>query len=94
MSNTWKFKKSVKVFFAKLFTPVFLWFQKKYPVYFEKILKEAGSLDYSAMQEQFNSLHEIFFQNMLSKIQCDKFDLENIRQASQKGPIVYMMRNW
>ncbi len=94
MAQTQGFKISLKTFFAKLLTPVYFWLQKKFPKQFEKAIQNAGSLDYSAMQSEFNSLHQIFFQNMLSQIQCDKFDLERIRHASEEGQIVYMMRNW
>ncbi len=94
MSQAKGFKNKIKVFLAKLLTPLFFWLQRKYPAFFEKILKESGSLDYSSMQSEFNSLHQIFFQNMLSKIQFDKFDLERVRKASVEGQIVYMMRNW
>ncbi len=94
MQNSRGFKKTIKIFLAKLLAPLFVLYQKKFPKHFEKAIENAGGLDYSAMQSEFNSLHQIFFQNMLSKIQFDKYDLENIRQAAQDGQIVYMMRNW
>lgn len=94
MNTERAFRKSFKTFLAKLFTPFFLWWQKRHPEYFEKIEKEAGSLDYSAMQTEFNSLHQVFFQNMLSQVQIDPTDVARIRKASEAGQIVYMMRNW
>jgi len=88
------FKKSAKEFLAKIGTSFFLAWKRRRPEAFEKAMAEAGSLDYSAMQSEFNSLHQIFFQNMLSKIQIDAFDVQRIRQACAEGQAVYMMRNW
>lgn len=94
MDQATHLKKPFKTFLAKLFTPFFLSWRKHFPAFFEKVEKQAGSLDYSAMQREFNSLHQIFFQNMLSQVQIDSLDIERIRKASAEGQIVYMMRNW
>ncbi len=66
----------------------------KFPKAFETWVSEAGDLDFSAMLTRFNLMHRFFFRNTLSQIRIDSRDIEKIRKASEKGSLIYMMRNW
>ncbi|MBF0491201.1 MAG: 1-acyl-sn-glycerol-3-phosphate acyltransferase [Deltaproteobacteria bacterium] len=84
----------LRLFIATLLRPLYFHFQKKYPDRFNLWIAESGPLFVSAMLQKFNLFHRLMFRGSLNRIQIHPQDVEKIRQASQKGPVVYMMRNW
>src|SRR4030095_3298523 len=84
----------MKRFFAKMVRPFYLRWKEKNPEAFRETLQEAGNLDLSGMLTEFNALHRFFFQGTLARIRIDGSELEKIRVAAARGPVLYMMRNW
>ncbi|MBL7684831.1 MAG: 1-acyl-sn-glycerol-3-phosphate acyltransferase, partial [Deltaproteobacteria bacterium] len=74
--------------------PYIQWLKRKRPEILQNTLAEAGNLDFSGMLPRFNFLHRLFFRKTLSRIQMSPEDLEKIRSAQTKGPVVFMMRHW
>jgi len=84
----------IKNFTAQLLLPFYRFFKRHFPTRFEKWLQQAGSLDLSAMLKRFNLAHRFFFRNTFEKIHYQNTDIQKVREASQKGPIIYLMKNW
>ncbi len=78
----------------KLFRRPYLWAKKKWPESFEKRLDPDRNLDTSRMLAKFNSFHRLFFSRGFDTISFDEAELQNIAQAGQRGPLVFLMRNW
>ncbi len=81
-------------FIARLFLPLYRFFKKRFPARFEHWNQKAGNLDLSAMLTEFNLAHRFFFRNTFEKIHFQTADLEKVREATQQGPIIYLMKNW
>ncbi|MBI2337128.1 MAG: 1-acyl-sn-glycerol-3-phosphate acyltransferase [Deltaproteobacteria bacterium] len=73
--------------------PYFL-LHKKFPHFFNRLEAHAPYLDTSRMLTRFNGLANLFFRRLLSSIRFQESELDHIREASQKGLVVYLMRNW
>ncbi len=84
----------IKNFIARLLLPLYCFFKRHFPARFEKWVQQAGSLDLSAMLSRFNLAHRFFFRNTFEKIHYQNTDIQKVREAAQKGPIIYLMKNW
>lgn len=47
----------------------------------------------SSMVTEFNGLHRLIFKPFFKRVQTHSADIKNIRELSQKGPIVYIIKN-
>lgn len=78
----------------KLFRRPYLWAKLKWPRGFEKRLNPELNLDTSRMLAKFNAFHRLFFSRGFDTISFDENELQNIAQAAQRGPVIFLMRNW
>ncbi len=85
---------SILLKFLKLLRPIYLWFRKKWPHYFEQKNQQTVNLDTSRMLESFNSLHRWFFGKSFQRVRFNEEELKNYQEAYQKGPTILLMRNW
>ena len=80
--------------FLSLFRPLHLWLARKYPDLFSRYLGPAVDLDTSRMLPRFNALHHWFFRRGFEKIGFDDEDLDYLKVAQSRGPLVFLMKNW
>lgn len=72
----------------------YLFCRKKFPDFFKNIEAETHQIDSSRMLTRFNFWGRLFFKKLLSSVRVDEKNLDLIFEASKKGPIIYLMRNW
>lgn len=72
----------------------YLWARKKWAPWFERRIDPARNLDTTRMLAKFNAFHRLFFSRGFDTIRFSDDDLQNLTQAGQRGPLVFLMRNW
>ncbi len=85
---------SFKKLVLKILYPFYFQIQKRAPSKINGWIDSAGPLDFSSMLTRFNWFHRLFFRNALKRILIEPADIQKIKAAASKGPILYMMRNW
>jgi glycerol-3-phosphate O-acyltransferase len=89
---SWLFRIYLKILI--LFKPFYLWAKRKWPKAFAKYLGKEADLDTSRMLPRFNALHRFFFGKGMEKIRFDEAELKHLESALQKGPVIFLMKNW
>lgn len=80
-------------FFLGILKPIFNFFKKQKPHYFEKLRECFTDPYFSGMLTRFNLWHEWIFKPTFEKIRLDPLDIEKIKALSQEGTLVYVMKN-
>jgi len=78
----------------QIFRCPYLWARKKWLPWFERRLDPARNLDTSRMLPKFNAFHRLFFSRGFDTIRFSEDDLQNLTTAGQRGPLVFLMKNW
>lgn len=84
----------IGLFFSRIFRRPYLWAKKKWPASFQESLDPTLNLDTSRMLRDFNFLHRLFFRRGFETIKFDEAELKPLREAFQKGPVVFLLRHW
>lgn len=79
--------------FLNLLRPFLLFWQKKSPQFWRELKENFKDPYLSSMVSSFNVWHEWIFKPYFSKVKYEKSDLENIKELSKSGTIVYISKN-
>lgn len=78
----------------KLLRPVYLFLRKRWPNFWQGYLGKEVDLDTSRMLPRFNFLHRVFLGRGFEKISFDRKELDHLKAAFAKGPVIFLMKNW
>ncbi len=85
--------KKLALFFVDLIRPLFLFWAKKSPHYFEKLRANFSDPYLSGMISGFSLPHDIIYQPNFEKTHVDASEIEHLRELSKTGTLVYVMKN-
>lgn len=86
--------RKMSLILLQLFRPLFLFWAKKRPAYFEKLRQFFQEDPYgSGMIAHFSSLHEVIYKPFFEKVKGNAEDFDRLGKLSKKGVVVYVMKN-